>query len=135
MISERLGNQSRLVLVGYSYGCGPAAQVALELSKRIYSIALISPMTTKMAGVAVSNNFAVDALARWTKPAFFAAGAVDVFSDPQKLPLLQSAGQPPRLAIVPGADHFYRSPFALGHLVKVLTTWLLDIIGVFVVTV
>ena len=126
-LSDILGNASRVVLVGYSYGCGPAAEAALELATRLYALALISPLTTETAGVAAINHFALDKLARWENPAFFAAAEDDVYSDPRYLTLLRTAGPPPRTEIISGAEHFYRNPSGVRCLVGALSGWLIDI--------
>lgn len=101
---EQAGGHAALLVGGWSFGAHTTLRYALG-DKRVagwFGVGL--PYRTQEIEV---PELSLDALARWTVPKLFLHGSTDQIAAVEAIEeLVQAAGEPKRLRIVEGGDHF-----------------------------
>jgi alpha/beta superfamily hydrolase len=93
-----------LIVGGWSFGAHTTLRYALDDERVAGWFGVGLPYQTREIDVPDLN---LDALARWTVPKLFLHGSRDEIVSVDKLEqLVESAGEPKRLRIVEGGDHF-----------------------------
>ncbi len=103
LLEEAEGHPT-LIVGGWSFGAHTTLRYALGDERVAGWFGVGLPYQTQEIEVPELN---LDALARWTVPKLFVHGSRDEIANVEKLEqLVESAGEPKRLRIVEGGDHF-----------------------------
>ncbi|MFN2556148.1 MAG: alpha/beta hydrolase [Nitriliruptorales bacterium] len=101
---EQAEGRSTLIVGGWSFGAHTTLRYALNDERVAGWFGVGLPYQTREIEV---PDLDVDALARWTVPKLFLHGSSDEIASVDKLEqLVETAGEPKRLRIVEGGDHF-----------------------------
>ncbi len=117
-----------LIFAGFSFGAAVGLQAACPDARVKALIGVGVPAVAVAADTETPRVYNLDFLRECVKPKLFVSGARDAFGPQAQLEaLVASAGEPKKLVVIEGADHFFEG--RLRELRETIEAWVKEAIS------